>query len=664
MGVIRVLPDRIANQIAAGEVVERPASVVKELLENALDAGAARVEILAAAGGRRRLRVVDDGAGMIRDDALLAFERHATSKLRVAEDLQSVATLGFRGEALPSIAAVSRLTLETCVRDETAGTRLEIAGGKLQRVATAGLPPGTAVTVDDLFFNLPARRKFLKSESTELGHIASLVTNYALAYPEISFSLETPQRPIFSLPPAPDSRERLIQLFGEELLSSLIEFSDHVIAPSDSDPADSGAPAALSPEEAPAPPALGLFGFISRPELQKLNRNSIFTFVNRRLVRDRLIQHAISDAYRNLLPNQAYPVVLLFLELPYSEVDVNVHPAKIEVRFRRQGFIHDAVRDSLRQALSGARPVASFADQLRARPSAASAWKPQSAAPAVASALPTAVELVESDLDAAFRLTPEILPPRPQALDFAAAAVAPAPLPDSALGHLVARRASGACDNQTLAGEAWLTSDIWRPADGAEIAALRPLGQVRDSFIAAAGPSGLWLVDQHAAHERVLFERLWKQVQAEQVPIQPLLLPLVIRLDPGRFLRFDGAASQLRRIGFDIDPFGQNTLAVKAMPADFPAEQAETLLAETLAEVLDGDGEEAGGAAENRLNRLIATVACHAAIKVNMHLEAEKMEWLLRGLAAARYPMTCPHGRPVLLRYSLRDIQAAFRRIR
>lgn len=652
MGVIRVLPDRVANQIAAGEVVDRPASVVKELLENALDAGARRIEIAVAAGGRRQIRVADDGCGMVRDDALLAFERHATSKLRAAEDLQSVATLGFRGEALPAIAAVSRLTLETCARGEAAGTKVEIAGGKLLRVSEAGLPAGTAITASDLFFNLPARRKFLKSEATELGHIASVATHYALAYPEIAFALETPQRRIFALAPAAGARERMAELFGGEMLDSLIEFADQVLAPQDPEAEAERDEAAGGAGSEPA--ALGIFGFLSRPEVQKLNRNSVFTFVNRRLVRDRVIQHAISEAYRNLLPSNAYPVVLLFLELPFSEVDVNVHPTKVEVRFRRQGFIHDAVRDSLRRALGGARPIASFARELRARPTAAGAWKVEA----------SAVRPSGGDSAPEFRLTPELPPPRPQALPFAdGGAGSAAPLPNSALGHALARGKSPACETRSLGGEAWLAGEPEPAADGEEIATLRALGQVQDSFIAAAGQSGLWLVDQHAAHERVLFERLWEQVQNEQVASQPLLLPLVVRLDPGRWLRFAAGAALLQRTGFEIEPFGQNTLAVKAVPSGFPAEQAEALLEETLGEV-EEESERAGGALEARLNRLVATVACHAAIKIHTRLEPAKMEWLLRALGAARFPMTCPHGRPVLLRYSLREIQAAFKRTR
>ncbi|MCJ7503799.1 MAG: DNA mismatch repair endonuclease MutL, partial [Acidobacteriia bacterium] len=352
--VIRILPEAVANKIAAGEVVERPASVVKELMENSVDAGAERVEVAVEAGGKRLVRVVDDGCGMTHDDALLAFERHSTSKIRSAEDLFQISTLGFRGEALPSIAAVSRLELETRHASESAGTRVEVAGGRLRDVKEIAWSRGTRVEVRDLFFNTPARRKFLKSESTELGHIATLVTHYALAHFQKSFRLTSLTNEILNVSPVASARERVYQVMGHQLLEQLVEIS----------PVErrmSAAPAAETAEEGEQPEEPGVVrvsGFVSRPEVQKLNRNQIYFFVNRRLVRDRLILHAITEAYRNILPASVFPVALIFLELPASEVDVNVHPSKTEVRFRRAAFLHDLVRDSIRQALVAARPVA------------------------------------------------------------------------------------------------------------------------------------------------------------------------------------------------------------------------------------------------------------------------------------------------------------------
>src|SRR3954464_11660495 len=349
MARIHVLSENVANKIAAGEVVERPSSVVKELLENSLDAGATRIRIDIEAGGKKLIRIIDNGCGMVPDDALLCFERHATSKLKNAEDLLSVATLGFRGEALPSIASVSRLRLETRDSEQPGGTVVEIAGGKILTVEEAGLPQGTSITVRDLFFNTPARKKFLKAESTELAHIASLVTHYALAHPEKHWELHSATNGMLVAPPVASYSDRVFQVFGKDVLDQLISVAAelplaHVGLPQPP-------PWLRKKEEEQAgaadPGNLRLHGFVSKPEIQKLNRNSIYTFVNGRLIRDRLIQHALTDAYRNILPPTVFPVVLLFLEMPNAEVDVNVHPSKTEVRFRQQTIIHDFLRDSV-----------------------------------------------------------------------------------------------------------------------------------------------------------------------------------------------------------------------------------------------------------------------------------------------------------------------------
>jgi DNA mismatch repair protein MutL len=373
MGRIRILSDQVANQIAAGEVVERPASVVKELLENSIDAGATRIRIEVEGGGRKLIRIVDNGSGMVRDDALLAFERHATSKLRTSDDLLSIATLGFRGEALPSIASVSRLTLETRAVEEDAGTAVEIAGGSIVRVDEAGLPPGTTIVIRDLFYNTPARRKFLKTEQTELAHIAALVTHYALAHPTRHFELHTATQALLIAPAVATSGDRLYQIFGRETAGLMLSTAAEM------DFTRAGLPepppwkrdAEWTP---PEPGFLRISGFVSKPELQKLNRNSVYVFVNHRLVRDRLVLHALTEAYRNIIPPTCYPVVLLFLEMPPQEVDVNVHPAKTEVRFRQPGFVHDFIRDTVRTTLMTARPAASFTSAMNGVGSAHDAW--------------------------------------------------------------------------------------------------------------------------------------------------------------------------------------------------------------------------------------------------------------------------------------------------
>src|ERR1700688_4882399 len=393
MGRIHVLSEQVANKIAAGEVVERPASVVKELLENALDAGASRIKITVEAGGKKLIQITDNGCGMVRDDAMLAFERHATSKLKEAEDLLSVATLGFRGEALPSIASVSRLRLETRAAVESsekaaAGTVIEINGGRMAREEEAGLPEGTSITVRDLFFNTPARKKFLKAESTELSHIASLVTHYALAHPEKHFELHTTSNAMLVAPPVAGYSERVYQVFGKETLDQLIAVAavqalERVGLPQpppwrrqeEENQDDEGVGARPTPGE------MRLHGFVSKPEIQKLNRNSIYVFVNGRLIRDRLIQHGLTEAYRNIIPPSVYPVVLLFLEMPAGEVDVNVHPSKTEVRFPQSTLMHDFVRDTVRPALMKARPAPQFTTEMCAHATASQSLTPGAMTP-------------------------------------------------------------------------------------------------------------------------------------------------------------------------------------------------------------------------------------------------------------------------------------------
>jgi DNA mismatch repair protein MutL len=398
MGRIHVLSEQVANKIAAGEVVERPASVVKELLENALDAGATRIKINIEAGGKKLIQITDNGCGMVRDDAMLAFERHATSKIKDAEDLLSVATLGFRGEALPSIASVSRLHLETRGAGAATGTILEINGGRMARVEEAGIPEGTSITVRDLFFNIPARKKFLKAESTELSHIASLVTHYALAHPEKHFELHSATNAMLVAPPVAGYSERVYQVFGKETLDQLIPVAarqalEHVGLPQPP-PWRRKEKEDEREEAAQADPGeMRLHGFVSKPEIQKLNRNSIYVFVNGRLIRDRLVQHGLTEAYRNIIPPSVYPVVLLFLELPPGEVDVNVHPSKTEVRFRQPTLMHDFVRDTVRAALMKARPAPQFTTEIRAHATASSGltpgareWEPPSDLAAASSA--------------------------------------------------------------------------------------------------------------------------------------------------------------------------------------------------------------------------------------------------------------------------------------
>jgi DNA mismatch repair protein MutL len=686
MGKIHVLAERVANQIAAGEVVERPASVVKELLENALDAGSTRIRIQVEAGGKKLIQITDNGCGMVRDDALLAFERHATSKIKDTDDLLSISTLGFRGEALPSIASVARLHLETRAEEEAAGTLLESNGGKIIRVEAAGLPLGTSITVRDLFFNTPARKKFLRSESTELSHIASLVTHYALAHPEKHFELHSATNALLVAPPVAGHRERVYQVFGRETLDQLIPLAamqplERIGLPqpppwrrgalsSKLEEGPSGQPAADTRTGVSAPHDFGevrLHGFVSKPEIQKLNRNSIFIFVNGRLIRDRLIQHGVIEAYRNILPPTVFPVVLLFIEMPTAEVDVNVHPSKTEVRFRQQTVIHDFVRESVRAALMKARPVPQFLREIGAQPSA----RPGLTSPGLANPPFADGSRSGDDLERApggdlsepvaaggFALQAPTIPATSAHLEFEGGIAI-----EANAAVCLARDPRTTLDEQTIPDHGCAPPIPQEPHSVPTLESLRtlrPLGQIRNSFILAVNEDGLWIIDQHVAHERVLFERVLRQRQMQQVESQRLLMPLVIELTPAQQAIFSDIAEELARNGFEAEPFGARSVAVKVAPAGVDATQIEHMMNEIFEQLTR---EDQALNLEAVRTRIAASIACHAAIKVNMPLEQNKMEWLLAELAKTEHPMTCPHGRPVVLRYSMQDIQKAFKRI-
>ena len=684
MGRIHVLSEHVANKIAAGEVVERPASVVKELLENSIDAGATRIRVNVEAGGRKLIQVIDNGCGMLRDDALLAFERHATSKLKNPEDLLSISTLGFRGEALPSIASVSRLRLETRAPEEPSGTIMEIAGGRILTVEEAGLPAGTAITIRDLFFNTPARKKFLKAESTELSHIAQLITHYALAHPEKHWELHTNTGAMLVAAPVATHSERIYQVFGRETLDELVDLAATI--PLERIGLPQPPPWARKQDEEAEPPTPGelrLHGFISKPEVQKLNRNSIFVFVNGRLIRDRLIMHALTEAYRNIIPPTVFPVVLLFLEMPYTEVDVNVHPSKTEVRFRQSSFLHDFVRDSVRAALMKARPAPAFTSEIHASAKASPALSPQlnpQGAP-ISGAESNLHQLqAEGGLQSVpnsaqdssvFSLVERPIPALNQPLDFGgesffvqgnAAASAVRLEPQGFGRHISGGQVAPPPEYVPERGDSCaLPLDMAdEPMDLSALATLKPLGQIRDSFILAVNPQGLWIVDQHVAHERVLFEKIRRQRAEKQMEVQRLLMPIIVELAPAQMAIFAEICEELDRNGFEAEPFGSRTIAVKTAPSGLDPSELEHMLHELLTQL---EREEQALNMEQIRNRIAASIACHAAIKVNMPLEQHKMEWLLAELAKTEHPMSCPHGRPVVLRYSVKDIQKAFKRI-
>jgi len=625
VGRIRVLSDNVANKIAAGEVVERPASVVKELLENSLDAGATSISIEIESGGRRLIRVADDGCGMLRDDALLAFERHATSKLHDVHDLLSIATLGFRGEALPSIASVSRLLLETRSPDEQTGTRVEIAGGKILSCEEIARGGGTAISIRDLFYNVPARRKFLRSEQTEMAHIASLVTHYSLAHPDKTFDLRSGGANLLQATPVDTLRERVFQVFGSQILGDLIDLGER----------EATLPAQNPDEE---PKRYCVRGFVSRPQVQKNNRNSIFIFVNGRLIRDRLILHALSAAYHNLMPPSCFPFALLFLDCDNEEVDVNVHPSKTEVRFRHQSWVHDFVRDSVRDQLMLSRPAPSFSPN-----------------PQPAATLPYSEfsQMMQNEAPATeFVLHPA--PPPPARFNFDAPPIAVQSQQTAAPLRLKIPDTHGGFPAEAMAPEMGMAGSM------VNIAELRPLGQLHNSFIIAAGRDGLWIIDQHVAHERILFEQVLAQQASGRAEMQQLLMPVILQLTPEQQIEYARIEDELRASGFDTEPFGNRTIAVKAVPAAVGHADIERAIFEIL-EI--AEGELRGVSVADVRRGIAASLACRAAIKINTPLDHKKMDWMLRTLAHTEYPMACPHGRPVALQYGMREILKAFHRI-
>lgn len=606
MARIRILPDVLANKIAAGEIVERPASVVKELVENALDAAAGFIEIEVLVGGKRRIRVRDDGLGMGRDDALLAFEHHATSKISELSDLDHLSTLGFRGEALPSIASVSRLTLKTVeqVSDTTtpAGTQVEISGGVLQAVRDVAWARGTDITVEDLFFNVPARKKFLKTVTTELGHVTRQVTHFALAYPEVHFNFRQGSELTFDFPPVGSLRERIFQVFGDKFLGNLVEV-DHSLGP------------------------LRVYGYASLPHHQRGTRNTQYFYVNRRTVQDRVLSQATQQFYRPLLPQGVFPIVFFFVEVPTEEIDINVHPRKTEVRFRDSSAVFLLVRSALEGAISthpildtgGAGPTAPFG--------------PPTSRPGV--------------------------PETPWHYN---AMLAGADIRQEQLHYEPADRGRAAAPHRIDAPAE--TDAVLHGAIAVEpasaISSPKPLGQFLESFIVAADRQQILIVDQHVAHERVLYESILEELQSGRVAIQQLLLPQTIELSPEQKTLLSELLPELARSGFEVEPFGGNTLVIKAVPAAAAHLDAQWLVAG----ILDSLAEEGGQAPLQTVqDRIAASIACRAAIKVNTPLAPEKMQWLLDALYQTRNPTTCPHGRPIVLRLGTYEVLKGFKRI-
>jgi DNA mismatch repair protein MutL len=589
---IHILPEQLCNKIAAGEVVERPSSVVKELLENALDAGATNIRIELEGGGKRLIRVTDDGCGMVRDDLLLCLERHATSKIRADEDLFTIKTLGFRGEALPAIASVSRLRLESRTIENDEGWQIQAEGGTIRRVEAAGLPVGTRIEVRDLFFNTPARRKFLRRDETELGHIGDMVTRQAMARPDVRFSLLHNGRTLLEVFGHPDLRARIGALLGLPMLRELVAV------------------------DASGPQGIALRGYLAQPAVHRSSTDALHTYINGRSIRDRLVHHAVLAGYRSLLEKGRYPVAILFLDIDPALVDVNVHPTKHEIRFREPGPVHDFLAETVREAL---------------RPSG---WltAPQTDAMAVAQT-GFVVPVPESGRRPQVQEALQVYAKRSGLLAEAGAAV-PSPI-----------------SPRLLVEEDLATAGLF--------SSMEVLGQYHRSFILCQQNADLVLIDQHAAHERIAFEGLRDQFRRGRVESQSLLLPVVLEPD----FRMADALRQhldsLATLGFGVEPFGPRSLVVKAIPQPLVDCDTERLLLDVAADLV-ALGRSA--MVEETIDKLLMKMACHGTVRANQSLSPVQIKALLRQLDAVDFSAHCPHGRPVMKRLTLGEVERMFRR--
>ena len=661
-------------------MVERPASVIKELIENSIDAGAKRIQVDIELGGRRLMRVADDGGGMLRDDAILAFERHATSKIQTLEDLAAISTLGFRGEALASIASVAKVELITKTEDDREATRVLIEGGRLIDVKDAARNTGTTISVRDLFFNTPARRKFMRSEATENYHLTAIIQHYALAHPEIAFTLTNNGREVLRVSTARDLRERAFQIFGAGLVESLLPVSggrDFIAKVS---------------------------GFVSAPRERRSNRDAQYFFVNQRFVRDKVIAGGLLEGFRAVLPHGVYPVAFLFLDIPLEEIDVNVHPAKTEVRFRRSEAVKEAIAEAVRESLARA-GIVREAEGEKGRKGEGETLKPvfetQKYEQAtidfqVFSDESTNVLLTETFqsgqvteeksgvmIETAIETAQQVLTQNAEIAD----EVFSTDFEQKASGLYaeeseISNFKSEIVENQSPQPEHWYQnekSEIRNPKSeiatpvvnsaakvvkAAEVedfsaSKIRPIGQLHDSFIIAVDDEGMLLIDQHVAHERILFDKFRKKETERRIESQNLLLPETFDLTPAQSQAFTIVEEDLEALGFGLMRLSGRTIAIKSVPTDLPPSEARNLLAEILDTV---DAEKRGAAKSSLRDDIAASLACKAAVKINMKLTPEKMQWLIDRLLITSSPTTCPHGRPVILRLTMKDIERGFHR--
>lgn len=596
---IVVLTEDIANKIAAGEVVERPASIVKELVENSIDAGAGDIRVELTKGGCESIAVIDNGSGMEYEDVPLAFERHATSKIHHFEDIYQVASFGFRGEAMPSIASIARVELITRRHEDLAGTRAVVERGAIKEITPAGSSAGTKIYVTKIFENVPARRKFLKTESTEQGLCLDAIARLALAHPEISFKVLANGKEVFAAPEAKDISDRIAFVMGAD-------FSDHCLA--------------IDAERG----SIKLSGLISRPEFTRSNSRNIFLFVNKRFVRDNSISHAVLTAYRQIIEARRYPAAVLFLEIPGAEVDVNVHPAKMEVRFKDSRNVYDLVSRTIAESLAAPNNASnvSFAYRLA----------PREKAPSFS-----------------FRRPPGCFPQN------LSSQYSRQNLQQAITSDLLSRSPSDA----TGVREEALPAGYCSKNEQIELSNFCYLGQFANTYlIFTTGDNGLILIDQHAAHERVIFEKL-KKSSVEKIVSQPLLLPEVVSLSPGQVALFSDNTDLLRQTGLEIEIFGRDAVVVKALPAVLPQARFREIITDIADQLAD---QNKLPDLQERKEKILASLACRAAIKANTTLTAEEVLALCRDLEATPFNATCPHGRPIIIKFTLGEIERMFKR--
>jgi DNA mismatch repair protein MutL len=584
----------IANKIAAGEVVERPASIVKELVENSIDAGAIDISVELEKGGCQSIKVIDNGSGIEREDVALVFERHATSKIYNFEDIYHVGSFGFRGEAMPSIASIARVELLTRRKDDLEGTKATLEAGKIKEVAPAGCPAGTQISVTKIFANVPARRKFLKTEATEQGLCLDAITRLALAHPEISFKVNVNGRDAFTAPQVRDASERIAMVMGED-------FSNHRVF--------------INAQRE----NISLTGFISRPEFTKSNSKNIYLFVNKRFIRDNSVTHAVLSAYRQIIEPRRYPAAVLFLDLPPEDVDVNVHPAKMEVRFKDSHSVYDLVSKTVAQNLAGAETSkGSFIYRL---------------APKESTAIPSYTRSADKFPSKSFGLFSR------QNLQ-------------QAITNDLKTRSSVAERVETF------SSNNFPVKETISFSGMRYVGQFANTYLIFEGDEGLILLDQHAAHERIILERL-KKTMGPQIISQSLLMPEIVNLTPGQITLFPGYIDFLREIGLEVEIFGRDAIVVKTIPVILSQIQAR----EIISDIADQLGEQNQmPSLQEKKEKILASLACRAAIKANSVLSSDEVAALCRDLKETPFNLTCPHGRPITINFSLSEIERMFKR--